>query len=939
MKSSTWSWKLSPVKLEFSLNKRHRWKRKEHKYQGLIEFQVGALQELRITSESMRKEVLKARRRHSEELNYLGVKLKGVVDAAQNYHCVLAENRRLYNEIQELKGNIRVYCRIRPFLPGQSMKQTTIDYLGRKRRNCCRESFKHGKDGHRLFKFNKVFGPATSQEEVYLDTQPLIRSVLDGYNVCIFAYGQTGSGKTYTMSGPNISSEEHWGVYYRALHDLFQIAQDRKDSIQYEVPLQLNERSSRSHSVLTVHVRGFDLKSEDVLSASLHLVDLAGSERVDRSEVTGERASRGATYKQIFVSSWGCHICIGTKKPPCGQAKTLMFVQLNPDTDSYSETISTLKFAERVSGVELGAAKSNREGREVRELMEQDSQRGIFHPPLSLVGMALGQDNTDDVELFGLGDADSEERLSDISDSGLSMGTETDGSIGSVVEYTLFPEAVIPPEKIGQFGEDIFSICDIMEHVLIISVSCRAQTVASLKNLSKHGAPLPLPATQPPFASTPSSSPPTPPPPCSENPFFVSLNAGPAILVRRKSYLLLRNRFPHPLRPKLPAPDAKGRWKAAIDFKWMRDNREAVAANIRNRNFAVDLDLVLRLYAETLDLQKEVEQLRKERNAVASKMKGKLEQTERQRLIEEGDVEEVKGQCAALEENLLKLTDELQQEAQCIPNMTHPDTPIGDEDHSVTRKTIGSPRDFTFQVKDHLQICEEHELVDFEAAAKWIQVLLPEERSCCIRESSCHWTLSEVIKRGFTELNHPQIVSSSAVEKCGFQPRGANTQVYSIERSNQCLIGTAEIPLGGNTYGFNTGRFTAASQICRLLGLLQNRSWCGWNCNQGLFRVHQFKKVEMFILCRPEESEQYHEELIGIEEDLFSSLGLHFKILDMATGDLGAPAYRKFDIEAWMPGLGRYGEISSASNCTDYQSRRLGIRYSFRASIGKYTKG
>uniref|UniRef100_A0A2P2LHT0 serine--tRNA ligase n=1 Tax=Rhizophora mucronata TaxID=61149 RepID=A0A2P2LHT0_RHIMU len=97
--------------------------------------------------------------------------------------------------------------------------------------------------------------------------------------------------------------------------------------------------------------------------------------------------------------------------------------------------------------------------------------------------------------------------------------------------------------------------------------------------------------------------------------------------------------------------------------------------------------------------------------------------------------------------------------------------------------------------------------------------------------------------------------------------------------------------------------------------------------DRGLYRVHQFSKVEMFIFCRPEVSESFHEELIEIEEDLFSSLGFHYKTLDMASGDLGAPAYRKFDVEAWMPGLGRYGEISSASNCRDYQSRRLGIRY------------
>ncbi|CAA2966701.1 kinesin KP1 [Olea europaea subsp. europaea] len=438
---------------DFSESKFLRWKRKEHRYVHFINSQFGSLQELRLASESLKEEVLKTKEIYADEVHHFGLNLKELVEAAQNYHTVLEENRKLYNEVQDLKGNIRVYCRIRPFLPGQSGKHTTIQYIGDNGELVVINPSKQGKDSHRLFKFNKVFGPAATQEEVFRDTQPLIRSVLDGYNVCIFAYGQTGSGKTYTMSGPSVTSVEDWGVNYRALNDLFNISQSRKSSIAYEVGVQmveiyneqvrdllnnhssqkrlgiwntsqpnglavpdasmhpvrsttdvldlmsiglmnravgataLNERSSRSHSVLTVHVRGTDLETNAVLRGCLHLVDLAGSERVERSESTGDRL-REAQYINKSLSALGDVISALAQKSSHvpyrnskltqvlqsslgSQAKALMFIQLNPDVESFSETISTLKFAERASGVELGAARSNKEGRGVRELMEQ----------------------------------------------------------------------------------------------------------------------------------------------------------------------------------------------------------------------------------------------------------------------------------------------------------------------------------------------------------------------------------------------------------------------------------------------------------------------------------------------------------------------------------------------------------------------------------------
>ncbi|KAG7544114.1 Calponin homology domain [Arabidopsis thaliana x Arabidopsis arenosa] len=545
--------------------KTKRWEKKEQTYKRFINHQTEALQELKATSVSLKHDVLKIRENYFKDLNYYGIKLRGVAHAAKNYQIIIEENRRLYNEVQELKGNIRVYCRIRPFLQGQDKKQTSIEYTGENGELVVANPLKQGKDTYRLFKFNKVFGPASTQEEVFLDTRPLIRSILDGYNVCIFAYGQTGSGKTYTMSGPSITSEEDWGVNYRALNDLFHLTQSRQNSVIYEVGVQmveiyneqvrdllsedgpnkrlgiwntalpnglavpdasmhsvkstedvlelmniglmnrtvgattLNEKSSRSHSVVSVHVRGVDVKTESVLRGSLHLVDLAGSERVGRSEVTGERLKETQYINKSLSALGDVIFALAHKNPHVpyrnskltqvlqnslgGQAKTLMFVQINPDEDSYAETVSTLKFAERVSGVELGAARSYKEGRDVRQLMEQVSnlkdmiakkdevlqkfqninviqKRGlsklrIVSPPRrhSLGGALTNSPRRRQGSgLLGRTTSDStdEHRHQNESRSS-SKFTETDGSISSgAMELTLFPETSNPPEMFEQ---------------------------------------------------------------------------------------------------------------------------------------------------------------------------------------------------------------------------------------------------------------------------------------------------------------------------------------------------------------------------------------------------------------------------------------------------------------------------------------------------------
>ncbi|KAH0773407.1 hypothetical protein KY290_010544 [Solanum tuberosum] len=397
----------------FTQSNSHSWKKKEHIYQIFTDFQLGALRELKFSSQSIRQEVVKTQQSYVEEFNQLGAIVRALGHAAANYSALLAENRKLHNEVQELKGNIRVYCRIRPFLRGQKEKQSVVEYIGENGELIIVNPSKQGKEGRRSFKFNKVYNPAATQADVYSDIQPLIQSVLDGYNVCIFAYGQTGSGKTYTMTISDLHITCIWLTVFLDLHTLGIVSAPQPNGLSVpeasmhtvnktsdvlnlmDIGLRnrargstaMNERSSRSHSVVTIHVRGMDIKSGSSMRSSLHLVDLAGSERVDRSEVTGDRLKE-AQHINKSLSALGdviyalaqknAHVPYRNSKLTQvlqtslgGQAKTLMFVQLNPEVGSHSETTSTLKFAERASGVELGAARSSKEGRDVRDLMEQ----------------------------------------------------------------------------------------------------------------------------------------------------------------------------------------------------------------------------------------------------------------------------------------------------------------------------------------------------------------------------------------------------------------------------------------------------------------------------------------------------------------------------------------------------------------------------------------
>ncbi|GAU30078.1 hypothetical protein TSUD_332470, partial [Trifolium subterraneum] len=366
-----------------------------HKH--LIDIQKKELQYLKALKLKIKNEFEEMQSQFQNFFNDIGSQVNEMSTKALGYHKVVEENRKLYNMVQDLKGNIRVYCRIRPAFSSES--KNVVDFIGEDGSLFIIDPSKTLKDGRKHFQFNRIFGPTAGQDEVYRDTQPLIRSVMDGYNVCIFAYGQTGSGKTHTMfiSLTNLTLE------IRSCNDDgLSLPDARLRSVNSTTDVltlmklgevnrsvsstALNNRSSRSHSVLTVHINGKDTSGNSIRSC-LHLVDLAGSERVDKSEVTGDRLKE-ALYINKSLSCLGdvitalaqknSHIPYRNSKLTLllqdslgGHAKTLMFAHVSPEADSFSETVSTLKFAQRVSTVELGAARMNKESSEIMQLKAQ----------------------------------------------------------------------------------------------------------------------------------------------------------------------------------------------------------------------------------------------------------------------------------------------------------------------------------------------------------------------------------------------------------------------------------------------------------------------------------------------------------------------------------------------------------------------------------------
>ncbi|MCF7942807.1 MAG: serine--tRNA ligase [Spirochaetia bacterium] len=374
-----------------------------------------------------------------------------------------------------------------------------------------------------------------------------------------------------------------------------------------------------------------------------------------------------------------------------------------------------------------------------------------------------------------------------------------------------------------------------------------------------------------------------------------------------------------------------------IDLKELKARKAEIAQNIINRSMHVDIEQVIILQDQRAALIAANDQLRNRRNENAKKMKSRLSSEERAKLIAEG--KELKDAIAEKEAELSDIEKKYFSAAAAIPNYAHPDAPVGKEDKdNLEIKRYGTPASFGFPVKDHVELGTELDLIDFETAARvsGAKFYYLKNKAVLLDLALQRYALDILLKYDFTLTITPDIAKESIVEGIGFNPRGPESNIYTIEHTDTCLVGTAEITLGGYHAGEIIARERLPIKLAGLSHCFRREAGAAGQYSKGLYRVHQFTKLEMFIYALPEDSEQIHDQLLAIEEEIFQGLEIPYRVVDTCTGDLGSPAYRKFDIEAWMPGRGdsgEWGEVTSTSNCTDYQARRLGVRY--RSDEGK----
>lgn len=358
-----------------------------------------------------------------------------------------------------------------------------------------------------------------------------------------------------------------------------------------------------------------------------------------------------------------------------------------------------------------------------------------------------------------------------------------------------------------------------------------------------------------------------------------------------------------------------------IDIRLVRENPELVAQNARNKGYDIDVNKLVALDEERRVLQQQVDELRERRNQNAAKMKGGKPD---QATIDEG--KQIKVELAEREEYLVNADRDYQDLLGKLPNMVFDDVPIGGEEDSVEIKKWGEQKT---GATDHLDFATARDWVDFERGAKvaGAKFYFLKNELALLELAITRFALDLLIDKGFTYLTVPHMVNTKTASGAGFTPRGdKESNEYFIEGEDLTMIGTAEAPLTG----YHADEILDENKLPMFyVGYSPSyRKEAGTygKHTRGLFRVHQFNKLEMYAFTTPEQSREVHEKLLGIEEEIWQAIGIPYHIINIASGDLGAPAAKKYDLEYWSPVDEKYRELTSCSNCTDFQARNLNIR-------------
>jgi seryl-tRNA synthetase len=379
-----------------------------------------------------------------------------------------------------------------------------------------------------------------------------------------------------------------------------------------------------------------------------------------------------------------------------------------------------------------------------------------------------------------------------------------------------------------------------------------------------------------------------------------------------------------------------------LDRKFIVENVEAVKQNCVNRGMHADVDRFVELDGRCREKLNDAQELNRQANEVSKSIGKAKDADEREACKNEG--RQLREQKDATQSEHDSLYAELVTIQRCIPNMAHPEAPVGVDDKANLEISRGKTpiREFDFKPLDHVEIAEKHGIIDFASAAKTTGAgfYFLRNDGVLLDFALQRFALDVMQKHGFDITTTPDLARNDILEGIGFNPRsGEETQVYSIADSDLSLIGTAEITLGGSLSGEVLSDEQLPIKVCGISHCFRTEAGAAGRATRGLYRVHQFTKVEMFAFTLPEDSDATLEQLREIECEIFDGLEVPYRVVDTSTGDLGAPAYRKFDLEAWMPGRGEsgeFGEVTSTSNCTDYQARRLNVRYKKKDQKGTH---
>ena len=359
-----------------------------------------------------------------------------------------------------------------------------------------------------------------------------------------------------------------------------------------------------------------------------------------------------------------------------------------------------------------------------------------------------------------------------------------------------------------------------------------------------------------------------------------------------------------------------------LDIRYIRENADRVQESAKNKGYNdVSIARLLDTDEQRRQLQQQVDELRMQRNEIAGQMKGGKPAPE---LIEQGRA--LKEELAKLENDLRDVEADFQAQMDAVPNVTLEDVPLGGEEDSVEVKVWGDKRQ---SAEDHLDFATGRDWLDFERGAKvaGTKFYYIKGDLMLLENAIYQYALNLLISKGFTPMTVPHMVSGRVARGSGFAPKShKESNEYFIDGEDVMLIGTAEAPLTG----FHADEIIDEKKLPLLYAgyspCYRKEAGAAGKFSRGLFRVHQFNKLEMYIFCTPEQSVQMHEKILSIEEEIWQNLGVPYHVVNIAAGDLGAPAAKKYDIEYWSPVDNQYRELTSCSNCTDFQARNLNIR-------------